>query len=91
MAVTRLDNHERGWGIVPFHCLPLRVAGRPVQFMAVGALAMKHRSSITASQQPFDDTASALVAYIQHNDFLLPAISAFSLQRSSSRAELRRN
>jgi hypothetical protein len=44
--------------------------------MAIGAFAMKHCSSITAVQQFFADTTSTLVAYIQHNNSSLPAISA---------------
>jgi len=41
-------------------------AGRSVQFMAVGALAMKNCRSGAAAQQPFADTASALVTSILH-------------------------
>ncbi len=39
-----------------------------MQFMAVGALTMKDRNPVAAAQQSFADTASALVANIQHND-----------------------
>jgi NO-binding membrane sensor protein with MHYT domain len=42
------------------------VACCSVHFMAVGALAMKHRSTVAASQQLFADTPAALVANIQH-------------------------
>jgi hypothetical protein len=37
-----------------------------MQFMTIGALAMKNRSLIAAVQQSFADTASALFANIQH-------------------------
>jgi len=41
-------------------------ARRPVHFVAVGAFAMENRSSIAAPQQLFADTASTLLANIQH-------------------------
>jgi hypothetical protein len=45
--------------------------------MAVGALAMKHRSPVAASQQLFADTPAALVANIQHKKNPLLTIRAF--------------
>ena len=66
MAITRLDDYEGGHVTVRIHRLLLRVTGRSMQLVAIGAFAMKHRSSITAAQQLFADTASTLVAYIQH-------------------------
>jgi hypothetical protein len=44
------------------------VAGGSMQFMAVDAFAMKNRNPVTAPQQSFADTTSALVANIQHNE-----------------------
>jgi hypothetical protein len=41
-----------------------------MQFMAIGALAMKNCSPVAAVQQPLADTASTLVANILHNNFL---------------------
>jgi hypothetical protein len=41
---------------------------RSMQFMTVGALSMKNRSTVAAAQQSLADTAPALVANIQHND-----------------------
>jgi len=38
--------------------------------VAIGAFAMKHRSSITAAQQLFDDTTSALLTNFRHKKFL---------------------
>ena len=73
-AIARLDEHV---GLPPVRIGgPLILfAGRSVNFMAVGTLAMKNRSSFAAAQQLFADTASTLVANIQHkqrsfaNDF----------------------
>jgi hypothetical protein len=42
------------------------IEGYPVIFVALGAFAMKDRSSIAALQQLFDDTTSALLANFRH-------------------------
>jgi hypothetical protein len=47
-------------------CLLIILAGRSVHLVAVGAFAMENRSSIAAPQQLFADTASTLLANIQH-------------------------
>ena len=41
--------------------------GRSVQFVALGALTVKNRNPIGAAQQSLANTASALVANIQHD------------------------
>jgi hypothetical protein len=64
-AIARLNDHV-GRHLVRIDCFPISFAGRSVQFMAVGAFAMKNCSSVAAPQQPFADTASALVAHIKH-------------------------
>jgi len=66
VAITRLDDYEGGHVTVRIHRLLLRVTGRSMQLVAIGAFAMKHRSSIIAAQQLFADSPSALFAYIQH-------------------------
>ena len=66
VAITRLNNYEGCHGAVTIHCLLVRVTSRSVQFVAIGAFAMKHCSSVTAAQQFLTDTASTLVAHIQH-------------------------
>ena len=76
---------------MPIYCLLFRVASRSVQFVAIRTFAMKHCSSITATQQLFTDTTSTLVAYIQHKSFLLQVISAFSLKYSSNCADYARS
>jgi hypothetical protein len=45
-----------------------------MQFMAVGTLAMKNRSSVAAAQQPFADAAPALIANIRHEKNPPPTI-----------------
>jgi len=66
VAITRLDDYEGGRLGARINRLLLRVTGRSVQFVTIGAFAMKHCSSIIAAQQLFADTASTLFAYIQH-------------------------
>ena len=65
-AIACFDDHERGRGALRINCLCLDIARYCVQFVAIGAFAMKHCISITAAQQLFTDTTSTLVAYIQH-------------------------
>jgi hypothetical protein len=64
-AIARLDDHVRR-GMPGIGGLPIVIASRPVQLVAVGAFAMEDRSSVAAVQQFLADTASALVANIQH-------------------------
>ena len=66
VAITRLDDYEGGHVAVRINRLLLRVTGRSVQFVSIGAFAMKHCSPIIAAQQLFADTTSTLFAYIQH-------------------------
>jgi hypothetical protein len=47
-------------------CLPPVIAGYSVMFVPIGALAMKDRSSVAASQQLFDGAPSALLANFRH-------------------------
>jgi len=65
-AITRLDDHEGGRGALRINCLCLGIARYSVMFVAIGAFAMKDRSSISASQQLFHDTTSALLADFRH-------------------------
>jgi hypothetical protein len=64
-AITGLNDNV-GRYRVRIGGLLIRFAGCPVQFMDVGALAMKDRNSGAAAQQFFADTASALIANILH-------------------------
>jgi hypothetical protein len=41
-----------------------------MQLMAVDSFAVKDRNLVAAAQQSFGDTASTLVANIQHDEFL---------------------
>jgi hypothetical protein len=43
-------------------------ANRSMQFVTVGALSMKNRNPVAASQQSFADTAPALIANLHHID-----------------------
>ena len=65
-AVTCLNDHEGGRGALRVNRRSLIVARYLVIFVAIGAFAMKHRSSITAAQQLFDDTTSALLTNFRH-------------------------
>jgi hypothetical protein len=64
-AIARLDDHVRR-GMPRIGVLWIVLAGRPVDFVAVGAFTMEDRSSVAAVQQFLADTASALIANIQH-------------------------
>jgi hypothetical protein len=64
-AVAGLDDHV-GLRLVRVRRSLILLAGRPVQLVAVDTLAMENRSPVTAVQQLFADTATALVANIQH-------------------------
>jgi hypothetical protein len=65
-AVACLDDYEGGRGALGINCLFMLIARYSVMFMAIGAFAMKDRSSITALQQLFDDTTSTLLANFRH-------------------------
>jgi hypothetical protein len=64
-TIASLNYHE-GFQPVRIGRRLFLFTGRPVEFMAVGTLVMKNRSSVGAAQQLLADDASALVANIQH-------------------------
>jgi hypothetical protein len=55
------------------------IARYPMMLVPIRAFAMKHRSSIAALQQLFDDTTSALLANFRHKTIPL----AIDLQEAS--------
>ena len=72
-------------------CGPLIIfAGRPVQLVTVDTLAMKNRSSVTAVQQLFADTAPALLANFLHKQRSFAEDSRVCLEKSSNYADLAR-
>src|SRR5262249_3338562 len=71
-AITRFDHYKWGQGISeqPMACLFTSLASYSVRLMPLGALPMKDRSFIIASQQSRDDTSSALSTNIRHKHLL---------------------
>jgi hypothetical protein len=86
-AIARLDDHIRRQ-FVRVESPLILFAGRSVQFVAVGTLAMKNRSSLAAAQQLLAHTAPALVANFQHKQGSFADDSFVWVWWSSNCAEL---